>query len=243
MNPDEFVLLNQSGPIITFSGSFPANPYEGQMGIVGGIMYRYQYVAELNGDTLTLSDYTVNTATDSLSIKFNFRDVAAGIGATTRTIYSGRTSGNSQRLRVDIKATTGYIRAVAVNSDLASGYLTSEVPINVCDGKWHDVELKFTSLSTTARLWCVVDGISSTDVNISAWDTTQLSKIIFNDATDVMPLDVCCIRQIVNSVVVDGIKCNESTGITLANAVTPSRPATLSDGTAHALVPVPISIL
>lgn len=72
----------------------------------------------------------------------------------------------------------------------------------------------------------------------SAIDSDGL--MTFSDSTAfVSPLQICCIKQYLNGTLLDWFKCDESTGTTLANTATPSRPASLSDSTAHALAWVP----
>lgn len=76
------------------------------------------------------------------------------------------------------------------------------------------------------------------------WDGTGYTEAVISDFSEAdRPLLVCGIRQSTGSLV-DCIQCDDALGTTvIANQCTPSRPATLSDATAHAYSWVPQSLL
>jgi len=254
MNPDEFVLLNQSGPPITFSGSFPANPYAGQTGlapkyplvdslpatVVDGQSWRVgssdsacvevlgRNVVSLTGAGVSSFLPVVDSYKNPAKTQFYFRDVTAGAPATgSRVIFSfsGKIVGyvlSSGRLWIDVDSTVGY-------------ETSREVPtVNICDGLWHLISIEFTTTSIIVK----VDAYSNT-VNTSGYSSPNIALVTISSKNDVDPLQVCNIQQSLNGVLIDNIPCTESTGTSLANTTSPSRPATLSDANAHALSWVP----
>ena len=76
------------------------------------------------------------------------------------------------------------------------------------------------------------------------WDGTGYTEAVVSDfSASARPLLVCGIRQNTGALV-DCIQCDDALGTTtLANQCTPSRPATLSDASAHAYSWVPWSLL
>jgi hypothetical protein len=201
----------------------------GQSWVVGGVEYLGRGVVELNGpDTVTWSPSVANHKTAN-SITLQIKDVISGVSSAGDIINAMQAGGALPCWWLYHANET----VVFVLKDVDTGDFQADTQIpSLFDGALHEFKVEFSDLD--AKL--IVDGITKLTLSLAGKTLYDCESIRMQDgSTGIRPLQVCCIQQSVNGTLIDNIPCDESTGTELRNTISPLRPATLSDATAHAL--------
>lgn len=191
----------------------------------------------LNGpDTLTFAPVASNLKDIDWSFSFGFRDGSATTDTYSRHVqfYAGETPN-----LIILASLTGGIFVSFRNNGVSSLY-TIEMNALYNDLNCH----RFTVGFRGGVAYAYSDIEPEKTMAVPAWNGTGFTSMVVSDQNaSARPLAIFGIRQN-TSVLVDCIQCDDALGTTvIANQCTPSRPATLSDSTAHAYSWVPQGLL
>ena len=221
--------------------SAPATVVDGQSWRIAeagqdyGREYLGRSVCKLEGDNISLPlfDYTV----DSFEVSFAIQDYTVGVVSWPGIYQMKADSGSVGVMQIFALHNCAQVQILF---DLGLNIQMSSIG-DVLDGNFHRIAIGANGNTG----YCKIDGVITNTVDITAWRNAAHPSVSNNAIYDsnttagTTPLYVADIQQSVNGVLIDSIPCTETTGTTLANITTPSRPATLSDATAHDLAWVP----
>lgn len=205
-----------------------------------GVVKEYSWVVELNGPDFLFvqtSYTTINVANQKIQVAL--RDVFAGVSSLSQFVYM-RNADRTAFITMYQTALAGVVRAQILNANGTTFGTVVGPSINTADGDYHEVALLFIN----SVAYIEVDNVRGVGLSVASWVQPVFSRIDFSDTSaENRPLQVCCIKQEISGSLVDWYKCDESSGAVLANQCDPTRPATLSDSTAHAEALVPVSLM
>ena len=193
-------------------------------------------VSALSGQNVTLAGPVANLKDNDFCISAMLRDVVSLDELYPTMIVVLNQFGAIKLNMWTVKESNGICVGFK-QSDGGSNHFIASTTGVFHDGMWHSIRFGIQN----KKPFIEFDGVLSTfDVNMNGWEPVSGDSIISIFASfDTSPFQVCNIQQSLNGVLIDNIPCTEVSGTALANTITPSRLATLSDANAHALAWVP----
>ena len=202
-----------------------------------GVVKKKRFVVELNGpDTITFPPVSTDMKNNDWEISLVFNDInpaqsrysdilrvrkTSEFGAIIFLIYINPSKKLACELRND---------GVAYQSVVTTGILGQNFE-----------KVRVTKVGTAITLYAL--GEVKT-IDSGGWNAENAFISIVSDYEgQARPLQVSGIQQVLNGVPLDCFPCDSETGTVIANQCRPSRPATLSDATAHVRALVPVSLL
>lgn len=193
-------------------------------------------VVELSGPDLIVASATRLIA-NSPVYTFLVKDVNAGVSTIGR--FGRLMSGSSILVFLYITA-AGKFEAQIRQLGGAQIAVVTSASTSISNGLHHKIDLRFTASSCSLY----IDNVFDKTVPIVGWDGVSFSKVEFTDIdADIRPVQIAKLSTSDSFGTADCWQMNETSGTVIANQCTPSNPATLSDGTAHAYSWVPWSLL
>lgn len=267
MNPDEFVLLNQSGPIIIGQGELPEFDASANAGLFVSAP-RWPLLASAPATVVNGQRFRLAEAGREFGLEYLGRSVVeleAGENLSLPAIpFNPATNSLSIRVvfRDTVAGSTDYESIFAVANTIGTAFISFQVARTnggniyvqiqntdntaflfgvtskaITDSLYHSLELRFDPENQDVSMF--VD-----DEFIQSWSTVgwmfgNASGFAMQPTEGFSPLQIPNVKISVDGALLDNIPCTEVSGTTLANLATPSRPATLSDANAHDLAWVP----
>lgn len=217
-------------------------PADGKPPVVmyNGVVYLWGKVIELNGpDIFTIPTITSDIDNNDFEIMMRVKDL--GTTATTYpNIFRMATAAapNYGRLLLYTSPTTSF----AILQWRIGDGSNSTGSVQLDFGKKLDTESTILIRKQAGILSAFLNGVSKGSVSVVGKTGNYVTESIISDqASDIRPLQVCCIKQSLNGTLIDHLPCDDGTGTAVRNIITPARAGSLNDPLAWGMGWRPIS--
>lgn len=203
--------------------TLPADGSSSPLVFYNGVVYLWGKVIELNGpDQAIFTPPLATLISGAWSVHFSLNDRSADFSYHSWGIVF-RNAASQPSLAISIRNNNTY-RLTLYNGVTTIRYvdfLTPHIP---------NIPIKFSIGFDGVRIFATCKSEIVSIDNFTGWTESVVTTFRFtDDSVSIRPLEICNILAYASGVLLDGYPCDDGTGTSVRNIVTPARAGSLSD--------------